>query len=166
MALLYLDTSALVKYYVSERGTEWVQRQIDDRLENGEPANLIAISPLTFVEVVAAVERRYRAGELSDLQRRAILARFAQDYRERFEILGVEERVISRAATLVSRHPLRAYDAVQLASALILADTVRPYGRPAPTFVSADGRLCDVAQQEGLNVVNPNELNERTGGAP
>lgn len=157
MALFYLDTSALVKYYVPEFGTGWVQRQIDERLENGDWAHAIAISQLTFVEVAAAVERRYRTGELDDRQRQAILARFARDYRERFRALVVEERVIHRAAVLVSRHPLRAYDAVQLASALVLSEIVQRYGRPGPVFVSADGRLCAVAQQEGLEVVNPQE---------
>ncbi len=53
---------------------------------------------------------------------------------------------------------------MQPASVLILADAVRPYGRLVPTFVSADGRLCDVAQWEGLKAVNPSELNEHTGG--
>ncbi|MBC7226674.1 MAG: type II toxin-antitoxin system VapC family toxin [Thermoflexales bacterium] len=155
MALLYLDTSALVKYYVPEPGTEWVRRQIDDRLENGEWANAITISQLAFVEVAAAVERRYRAGELDDHQRQAVLSRFARDYRERFALLAVEERVIHRAAMLVSRHPLRAYDAVQLASALVLAEIVRSYGRPQPLFASADSRLCEAARREGLDVVNP-----------
>lgn len=155
MALFYLDTSALVKYYVPEPGTNWVQRQIDDQLESGDWANSFAISQLTFVEVAAAVERRHRAGELDDLQRQAILARFAWDYRERFRVLAVEERVINQAAALVFRHPLRAYDAVQLASALILAEIIQRYGWPPPVFVSADGRLCEAARGEGLEVVNP-----------
>ncbi len=157
MAFLYLDTSALVKYYVPERGTAWVQQQIDDRLENGEWANPIAISLLTFVEIAAAVERRHRAGELDDRQRQAILARFVRDYRGRFGVLAVEERVIYQAAVLVSRHPLRAYDAVQLASARVVSETIQRYGRPGIVFVSADARLCEVARQEGLDVANPND---------
>ncbi len=157
MTLFYLDTSALVKYYVPEPGTGWVQRIMDERHENGEWAHWIAISQLTFVEIAAAVERRYRAGEMDDRQRQAVLAGFARSCRERFERIAVEERIIHRAAALVSLYPLRAYDAVQLASALVLAETLQRYGRPAPTFVSADARLCDAARREGLEVINPVE---------
>ena len=157
MALFYLDTSALIKYYVPEPGTGWVQRILDERNRDGEWTHWIAISQLTRVEIAAAVERRYRAGELSDRQRQAVLAGFARGCRERFEQIAVEERIIHRAAALVSRHPLRAYDAVQLASALVLAEALRPYGRPAPTFVSADARLCEAARREGLEVINSNE---------
>ena len=61
------------------------------------------------------------------------------------------------AKGVIQRHPLRAYDAVQLASALILnsaliADKLSPL-----TFVSADNVLCEAAQAEGLPTENPNE---------
>jgi predicted nucleic acid-binding protein len=47
---------------------------------------------------------------------------------------------------LVARHPLRAYDAVQLACASLLAQRAAT----AVTFVCADYRLCDVAVAEQL----------------
>ncbi|MFQ5830631.1 MAG: type II toxin-antitoxin system VapC family toxin [Candidatus Methylomirabilia bacterium] len=60
--------------------------------------------------------------------------------------------MIHKAMDLIQAHPLRAYDAVQLASALTLA--MLPHGMTL-TFVSADEALLAVAQRRGLSTVNP-----------
>jgi predicted nucleic acid-binding protein len=57
---------------------------------------------------------------------------------------------------LVTRHPLRAYDAVQLASALRVQSELVRTRAPALTFLSADDRLVAIAQAEGLLTDNPN----------
>ena len=49
-----------------------------------------------------------------------------------------------------------AYDAVQLASALLITRTVTDAGLTAPTFLAADDRLLDAAQAERLPTDNPN----------
>jgi predicted nucleic acid-binding protein len=64
------------------------------------------------------------------------------------------ERAIS--GDLLEHHPLRAYDAVQLASALIVARALTGTGMGAPIFLTADDRLLDVARAEGLPTDNPN----------
>lgn len=64
---------------------------------------------------------------------------------------------MEQATVLIDHHPLRAYDALQLATALQLADALRSEGLSL-TFVSADERLCTAAEQEGLVTVNPNHL--------
>ena len=157
MGCFYLDSSAVVKYYVAEPGTTWVQRIIEERTETGEWAHALFVSQLALVEVAAAVERRFRSGEVALRQREMVLARFAWDYRQRFDAVRVGEEVLHRAVELVARHPLRAYDAIQLASALVLADVLQASGLPSVTFASADGRLCQAADREGLHAVNPNE---------
>ena len=59
--------------------------------------------------------------------------------------------VMEEAARLIDRHPLRAYDALQLAGCLVVRQ-----GMPGPvTFVCADGRLCEAAANEGLTTLNP-----------
>ena len=59
--------------------------------------------------------------------------------------------VIEEAARLIDRHPLRAYDALQLAGCLVASESM-----PEPvTFVCADTRLCDAAASEGLTTLNP-----------
>ena len=58
---------------------------------------------------------------------------------------------MEEAARLIDRHPLRAYDALQLAGCLVVRD-----GMAGPvTFVCADVRLCEAAGHEGLAALNP-----------
>lgn len=64
--------------------------------------------------------------------------------------------IFTRAVALCRAHPLRAYDAVQLACALTKRDDDRAQGFPALTFVCADASLLSVAAAEGFAVENPN----------
>jgi predicted nucleic acid-binding protein len=52
-------------------------------------------------------------------------------------------------------HRLRAYDAVQLACALEVRNKLAALGILAPTFVSADTELLNIAKAEGLIIENP-----------
>jgi hypothetical protein len=65
-------------------------------------------------------------------------------------------KVIALARSLLERHPLRAYDVVQLASALIANQALQSAPLPLLVFLSADDRLNIIAAAEGLNVDNPN----------
>jgi len=156
MASFYFDSSALVKYYIIESGTAWVRNLIDGRLDEGW-ANTIFTSALTWAEVLSAFAKRHRMEEISTHSYRALMARFLQEARLRYGRLRVNDAVMDVAVEFIQRYPLRAYDAVQLATALILnsaliADKLLPL-----TFVSADGVLCEAAQSEGPPAENPNE---------
>jgi len=146
--VFYLDTSALVQRYLPEAGSLWVRRIME--------AARIAIAEFGIVEFAAALARRTRMGELDSQLRDDLLEAFLQDV-EGYWVAHATRSTVLLAVDLTRSHPLRAYDAVQLASALVLAEALRPYGRPAPTFVSADARLCEAAPREGLEVINPNE---------
>ena len=65
--------------------------------------------------------------------------------------------VVHKAVELTQRHKLRGYDAVQLASGLILHDVLVEAQESPLTFVSADSELLAAARREGLQVVNPND---------
>lgn len=156
MASFYFDSSALVKYYIIESGTEWVRNLIDGRLDK-EWANTISTSALTWAEVISAFAKRYRMGDISTHLYRALTARFLREARLRYGRLKVNDAVIEAAVELIQRHPLRAYDAVQLATALILNSALIADQLPPLTFVSADNVLCKAARAEGLPAENPNE---------
>jgi predicted nucleic acid-binding protein len=156
MASFYFDSSALVKYYIIESGTEWVRILVDDR-RGEEWANTISTSALTWAEVISAFAKRHRMGGVSTHLCRALTARFLREARLRYGRLKINDAVIEAAVELIQRHPLRAYDAVQLASALILNDALIADKLPSLTFVSADNVLCEAAQAEGLPTENPNE---------
>lgn len=148
MVVYFFDSSALVKQYVDEPGSEWVRRV----LAQFPPT---AIAEITIVEVVA-LARRWRMGEISADEYRFARHVFLEDIRW-VRVVSARRSTIERATDLIDHHPLRAYDALQLATALELAGTLEAEGFSL-TFVSADARLCAAAEQEGLTAVNPGRL--------
>lgn len=159
MSNLYFDSSALVKYYLVEVGTPWV-RSILDAHNGRDWEHDVSTSILTIAEVVSAFTRRRRAKQISATLCVAIISRFLREGRHRCHPLGVNELIVDVATELLQRHPLRAYDAVQLATALRLDRVLRENCLSPVTFVSADGLLCDVARAEGLAAVNPNDVDQ------
>jgi len=159
MTHYYFDTSALVKYYIAEMGTQWVKALIEKR-DGGQWINMLSTSALTWVETISAFSKRHRSKEISPRLYTALTDRFLVDGRTRYSCLPVDDATISLAVELIQRHPLRAYDAVQLATALRLNQVLRDNRFPPLTFVSADGVLCQAAEAERLATVNPNELEE------
>lgn len=146
MASVYLDTSALIKLYIEEVGTERVVGVTDDF--DGVQVIILDITPL---EARSAVRRRQREGDISGADADRTLDRIEDDTSSSFLIQPSTSAVIEEAARLIDRHPLRAYDALQLAGCLVTRDSV-----PGPlTFVCADVRLCGAAGEEGLTVLNP-----------
>jgi predicted nucleic acid-binding protein len=147
----YVDTSALIKRYVAESGSAWLDAllfQTDDVL--------ILTSSMTMVEVWSALARRKREASISAQHHADALDAFREDSLLRYLFVEFELRVIEAAGRLLERHPLRAYDSVQLASALVTASTLADAALPQPVFLSADGSLLVVAQAEGLATDNPN----------
>src|SRR5687767_12647274 len=119
--IYFLDASALAKRYVVEPGTERI------RLLFRRSAD-IAVSRLSEVEVTSALVRRMKAGDIQEDDVEAHLAALTTDLRA-CDVVELRTPVVSAARDLVRSHALRAYDAVQLASAL------RIKGRGAITFV-------------------------------
>lgn len=98
--------------------------------------------------------RKRRAGELSARDARTLAARFSADFhgtpteRPRFIPIAIAPRILDLAAGLTERHGLRAYDAVQLASAMAVR-VVEPVCR---TFACFDRGLGVAARAEGFTV--------------
>lgn len=111
---------------------------------------------MAFVEVVSALARRHRGGALDAAQFAKANARFRRLFKRQFRILDTDELIADQAAQLSEKHFLRAYDAVQLATALDVQRTRARLSAPSLTFVSADNDLNTAAQAEGLSVENPN----------
>ena len=147
MPAYFLDASALVKAYTHEPGSRWVRQVL------GRSATRAFISPLSGAEVLAAIARKERLEELDLATRDRVAAAFRKDYRRRFAHTALTASVIEKAMTLVLGHPLRGYDAVQLASALFLPAASSQLR--SLLFVSADSALLRVARQMGLATENP-----------
>ena len=146
MALLYLDTSALVKLYITERGSERMMELAS------EDANSMATCAITQVEFHSAVDRRRRMDDLDEYEAERAVESFNKYFKSEVFRHAVDDQTLDLACALVHRYALRAYDAVQLAACLFL---LRLSARDDLTFVSADRRLLTAARAEGLAVLNP-----------
>lgn len=153
MAEYFLDTSALVKRHVAEPGHAWVQAMC-----NVHAGNIIVVVEIALVEVVATFSRMVRETppRLTLTRRDRTIADFEARFQRQYSVVQVGRALLYRAAALCRTYPLRAYDAVQLASALTKRDDNLAAGLVAPTFVCADASLLAVAAAEGLAVENPN----------
>ena len=162
----YLDTSAQVKYYVSEPGTSWT-RQLMDAVDpaTGQHVNELFTVAITVAEATAAFAVIARTGRISNRIRDRTFDRYMKTVSARFHLIPVTSDVITLAAHLTQRHPLKGYDAVQVAAALGLRQTLGP--DRALVFVSGDGTVVTAARSEGLAADNPFwhvEANEATPG--
>ena len=137
---LYLDTSALVKCYMTERNSAEV-------LDLAGRADVVASSLLSRTEVAAAVARAVRLGALSSERGRNAHRDFLRDWADVSRI-PVTEALVTRADTLAWDYALRAYDAVQLASALTWQESV---GMPV-TLATFDRQLWEAGQKAGMAV--------------
>lgn len=119
----------------------------------------MSIAEVALTEVVASVCRMARESppRVSLADRNRIIDRFQSLTRQTYLVVLVNRAVYVRAAQLCRQHPLRAYDAIQLACALTKRDDDRKARLPDLTFVCADSALLIVATAEGLAVENPNE---------
>jgi predicted nucleic acid-binding protein len=151
VAVYYLETSALVKRYARELGTDWVIALTDPALRH----DLYTVR-LTGPELIAALARKARLGAVAAAEAARAIADFRSDWQQQYHAIGVNDRVIDRAMLLAESHGLRGYDAVHLAAALEVADAYRATGGGAVTLVSADAELLDAGLAEGLVVDNPN----------
>jgi uncharacterized protein len=152
MGAFFLDSSALAKRYVRETGTSFVLELF--RARNN---SRVYVANLTLVEVTAAIARRERSGSISTADARKSVSRFRKHFSGTFRIVELTSPLIERAAELAEARGLRAYDSVQLSSALIVNEERIAQGAAPIIFVCADAALNSAAISEGLSVDNPND---------
>jgi predicted nucleic acid-binding protein len=151
VTVYFLDSSALVKRYVPEVGTGWIQT-----LANPASGNQLFMARITWVEVLSALARRQQEGSFDGSQIAQIVLAFRHHLNTQYRVLEFTQTLAELAGQLVSQHPMRAYDAVQLASALSLHSVLTQAQLPVLVFLSADERLMTIAQRTGLLSDNPN----------
>lgn len=151
MTAYFLDSSALVKRYVSETGSAWIQQ-----ITAPQTGNLLFIARITWVEVISAFARRQREGSLTSADFAQVIHEFRSDLNTQYQVIELDAKLAERAGQLVGQYPLRAYDAVQLASVLLLQPAFATTQSTELIFLTADNRLSAVAISLGLLTDNPN----------
>jgi uncharacterized protein len=116
----FVDTSALAKLYHQERGSDYVERILNERSSKG------IISRLSLVEFESVLAIKIRTGVLDPAGRTIALRRFRADIAGNRIIVGppIEEKHFQSATRLLRTHAvdrgLRTLDGIQLAVALDL----------------------------------------------
>jgi len=151
MSVLFLDSSALVKRYITETGSAWI-RIITARSAH----NRIIVARIAWVEVLSAFARRQRESSLTPADVTQAIQNLRYDLDTQYQVAEVTRSLTETAGELVLRHPLRAYDAVQLAAALQIHVALSQVKAAPLIFVSADDKLVAAAQAEGYLAENPN----------
>lgn len=149
MAIFFFDTNSVAKYYVTETGSVWVRRTIDDE------TNSKLITAITLPELAAALARMQRTGRFGKRFMLRSYTHFRSDIRRRlFHSHPLGDTTLRLASDLALKYPLRGYDAVQLASALLAQQET--LGHPI-TFVTSDRQVLAVARDEGLFTEDPEQ---------
>jgi hypothetical protein len=146
----FLDSSALVKRYVTETGSAWVQA-----ICRPDAGNTLIIARITWVEVLSALARLQREMALQPDRVATVIRSFRYDLDTQYQVVDLDRPLAEAAGQLVQQYPLRAYDAIQLATALKLHPALVRVIPSAYLFVSSDTRLLAVAQQVGLLTDDP-----------
>ena len=132
---VFFDSSAFVKRYVSETGTEAVLAWCDRASE-------IGLSGIALAEIVSAFCRLRREGRMNDTQYRQLKSLLLADI-EDAAICDLSPEVLAQSIASLEANILRGMDAIHVGSAIALKVDV---------FISADQRQRDAAIRAGLRV--------------
>ncbi len=152
MAAYFFDSSSLVKRFAREKGSVWVLNVF-----RRKPPHAFFAARITFVEVISALGRKVRNGEINADSEIRAFRRLWRIFEYGIENVEITSSLIQYASDLTRKHLLRAYDAVQLAAALKISRARIEAGLSELIFVCADNALNTAALSEGLTVENPND---------
>lgn len=154
MSIYFFDASAVVKRYIREPGSRWIRDLCEARDESRDKIHVIAIAEISRVEVAAAFAILVRRNEVTQSLGKRAYDQFTDELDREYEPIRLTSEIIRGAAELTQHHPLKAYDAVQFATALAFQKSLEADNADI-IFVSGDDKLLQAAAVEGLATDNP-----------
>lgn len=149
MPTFYLDSSALLKKYKTEKGTDAIRELFAGRLDN----EVFVTSYLTLIEGYGLFRRLRNNSEISQTLFETWLGDLVTDLRDRIVTFKITDHIASDAAEQARNHGLSSADSFQLATAL----RARVQGDPFIYFLATDRRLKNVSRDIGFEVLDPEE---------
>lgn len=118
---MYLDSAYVAKYYVNERDATAVRKLVRE-------ASYVCSSSWAFIEVTCVFHRHVREGSLTVAEGHELIDLFRSHVEANlWNLLPITDALLRRTATLIrglsKEVPLRAGDAVHLATALDAGET-------------------------------------------
>ena len=138
--ILYTDTSALVKRYIQESGSNEV-------ISVMEKAEFVGASILTKIEMSSAISKALRLKWLNADEAEEAWQAFQLEW-PTFTRLMVSSPMIERASKLAWDHGLRGYDASHLSTAVIWQETLET----PVTLATFDRELWETSKRIGISV--------------
>ncbi len=146
MTTFYLDSSAVVKFYVTEPGSIWLRRIVNSNTD------VCTVCDICLPEVAAAFAQMHRDKRFSRTIMQDTYQRFRADLHQGlFVSHPVDQATLVYAAELALLYVLKGYDAVQVAAGIL----VRNKTKNGFIFISGDKKMLNAAQAEGLPTDNP-----------
>ena len=147
----FLDTSAVVKIYHEEKGTEKFTQHLAEISEE----LFLTTSDITKIELHSTLLRKYREKKIDDKSLSEVFGLFDVDF-QKYNIIVVDDIIKNIALSMLDslgiKYSLRTLDSLQLASAIFSNN----YSK-IDYFVSSDKKLLNVAK-EFFQIINPEEL--------
>jgi predicted nucleic acid-binding protein len=147
MSIIYFDTSALVKKYIEELGSDQIS-------ESYSRAELIGTAMITPPEMASALSRAMRRKIIDADKASEAWNMFYKDW-DTYFVVDVNQALIGQASALVWEQGLRGYDAVHLASLIAWKDAL---GADI-TLATYDVKLWEIAQRLNIQVIPENAPN-------
>ncbi|MBI1821642.1 MAG: type II toxin-antitoxin system VapC family toxin [Nitrospirae bacterium] len=139
--MTYLDTSALIKRYIQESGTELILALFENNFE-------ILTSKIAYAEVYSALTRRMREQDLPKARYLEVCRLFEREW-PAYIIVELNNDILHLTRDLIKKYPLRSFDAIHLASAKFIKNRLKT----AMTFGCADHRLLQCAKKEKFDLL-------------
>ncbi|MGC8949354.1 MAG: type II toxin-antitoxin system VapC family toxin [Thermoprotei archaeon] len=141
--IYYLDTSAIVKRYVVEHGSEVVDEVFRDAYRG------LAVASFSYWNIaeVAVVFDKY--GKILGLNTRELMRNMLREIKtlnrlQKLRVVGITPTLIKNSIQLVFKHHIYVADALQIVSAKTVGSS---------KFLTGDKKLAKIAEQEGLQSV-------------
>ncbi len=135
----YIDTSAFVKRYSKERGSEAINRVFESEHE-------LATSHWTLAETVAAIDKKVAKKQITKDERDlAISVVFSDILDKNIIFTKLADEFLYPVTEKILEHHLSADDALQLFSCMVSL---------SPILLAADKALLKAAKKEGIDVID------------
>ena len=132
---IFFDSSAFIKKFIQEQGSVEVD-------EYCQQASMLGLSVICLPEVMSALNRKVREGNLSIENYQNLKEQIAEDIKD-IQIINLVPEVIEGSVTLLENNMLRSLDALHLSCAIVWNSDI---------FISSDKRQIQAAENSGLQV--------------
>ena len=136
----YFDTSALIKSYIEEEGSDKVKSIIDSATE-------IFVSSITSLECNSTIRRLLLEKSITETSYNLLRKKIEQDFQD-FRIIPLTTRIEHLAKDYIHQFQLKTLDSIQLASCSSVLEDIH-------SFVLSDEKLLSSAKRLRIPILNP-----------